>query len=152
MRRAYVLLIAGAVILVFLVVSALLARVFSADSAERSAITSLLDAEAKGNTSGVVSQIQGCSTSSSCRARAAANADKLHRPGAVSILQLQPSAGFSLGSTQGVARVAWRIGSSLPIVQCVRVRRAGNAISGLHVELLEVSPRITSDDPCPARF
>jgi len=152
MRRAYILLIAGAVVVVFLLVSALLARVFSADSAERSAITSLLDAEAKGDTGGVVSQIHGCSTSESCRARAAANVKQLQRPGAVSILQLQSSAGFSLGSTLGVARVAWRIGSSLPIVQCVRVRRAGNAISGLHVELLEISPRITSDDPCPARF
>ena len=152
MRRAHILLIAGAVVVVFILVSALLARVFSADGAERSAITSLLDAEAKGDTTGVISQIQGCSTSESCRARAAANVDQLQRPGAVSILQLQPSAGFSLGSTLGVARVAWRIGSSLPIVQCVRVRRAGNAISGLHVELLEVSPRITSDDPCPTRF
>jgi hypothetical protein len=152
MRRAYVLLIAGAVVVVFLVISVLLARVFSADGAERSAITSLLNAEAKGNTGGVVSQIKGCGASSSCRARAVANVHALRRPGAVSILQLQPSAGFSLGSTEGVARVAWRIGSSLPIVQCVKVRRAGNALSGLHVELLEVSPRITSDDPCPAQF
>jgi hypothetical protein len=151
-RRAYILLIAGAVVGVFLVISALLARVFSADGAERSAITSLLEAEAKGDTDGVVSQIEDCSGSASCRARAAGNVDALHRPGAVSILQLQPSAGFSLGSTEGVARVAWRIGSSLPIVQCVRVRRAGNALSGLHIELLEVSPRITSDHPCPARF
>jgi hypothetical protein len=151
-RRAYILLIAGAVVVVFLAISALLARVFSADGAERSAITSLLEAEAKGDTGGVMSQIKDCSASSACRARAAANVEELRRAGAVSILQLQPSAGFSLGSTEGVARVAWRIGSSLPIVQCVRVRRAGNALSGLHVELLEVSSRIASDRPCPARF
>jgi hypothetical protein len=48
--------------------------------------------------------------------------------------------------------VAWNAGGSLPIVQCVTVRRAGNALSGLHVQLLELSPRIQSDAGCPARF
>jgi hypothetical protein len=51
-----------------------------------------------------------------------------------------------------VARVAWQAGGSLPIVQCLRVRRAGNAVSGLRVELLELSRRIASDADCPARF
>jgi hypothetical protein len=152
MRRPYVLLIVGVLIVVFLAISALLARVFSADGAERTAITSLVQAEARGDAGAVASQIQGCSQSAACRARAVANADALKRPGAVSILQLQSSAGFSLGSTEGTARVAWRIGRSLPIVQCVKVRRAGNALSGLHVELLEVSPRITSNRDCPTRF
>ena len=54
----------------------------------------------------------------------------------MTILEIQSSAGFSLGSTLGTARVAWRAGTSLPVVQCVRVKRAGNAISGLRVELL----------------
>ena len=71
---------------------------------------------------------------------------------AVSIIQLQPSTSFSLGGTEGTARVAWNVGSSLPIVQCVKVRRAGNPISGLSVELLEVSRRIKSDTACPARY
>jgi hypothetical protein len=48
--------------------------------------------------------------------------------------------------------VAWDAGGSLPIVQCIRVRRTGNAISGLTVELLDVSRRIKSDTACPARF
>jgi hypothetical protein len=34
----------------------------------------------------------------------------------------------------------------------VRVRRAGNAFSGLHIELLALSARIKSDADCPARF
>jgi hypothetical protein len=70
----------------------------------------------------------------------------------VAIIQLQPSAGFSFGSTLGTARVAWSAGGSLPVVQCVRVRRAGNAISGLHVELLAITPRLQTDADCPARF
>jgi hypothetical protein len=152
-RRAYVLLTIGLVVVVFVVVSALLARVFSADSAERSAITTLLQAEAHGNASEVMAQVKGCSASSACRARAALNASKLKAPGAISILVLQPSAGsFSLGGTVGVARVAWRTGTALPIVQCVRVHRAGNPISGIHVELLVVSKRITTDAACPAKF
>ena len=86
------------------------------------------------------------------QARVAQDAAALRRSGSVSILTLDPSAGFSLSSTLGTARVAWRAGGSLPIVQCVRVRRAGNALSGLHVELLEISARIKSDAGCPARY
>ena len=68
------------------------------------------------------------------------------------VIELNPSAGFSLGSTTGTARVAWRAGNSLPIVQCVRVRRAGNVISGLHVELLKISRRIPSASDCPSTY
>jgi hypothetical protein len=32
------------------------------------------------------------------------------------------------------------------------VRRAGNAISGITIELLELSRRIKSDADCPGRF
>jgi hypothetical protein len=52
----------------------------------------------------------------------------------------------------GTARVAWRAGSSLPIVQCVRVRRAGDVFGGLTVQLLAISVRIKSDSSCPARY
>jgi hypothetical protein len=150
-RRLYLVLIAAAVV-VFLAVSALLARVFSVDGAERSAITGLIQAEARGEASGMLTQIDGCSQSAACRVRVSQDAAALTRPGTVSSLQLQTSAGFSLGSTVGTARVAWKTPASLPIVQCVRVRRAGNALSGLRVHLLELSGRIPSDGSCPARF
>jgi hypothetical protein len=150
-RRVYFIAIAVAV-LVFLAVSAVLARVFSANSAEQSAITALVKDEARGDTVAIVGDIAGCQASSSCRDRAAQLAKSLSRPGAVSIIQIQPSTSFSLAGTQGTARVAWNAGGSLPIVQCVRVRRSGNAISGLKVDLLVVSRRIKSDSPCPARY
>jgi hypothetical protein len=150
-RRVYLIGIAAAVI-VFLVVSALLARVFSANSAEQSAITTLVKDEARGDTNAIIADVLGCRASPSCRARAAELATSLTRKGAVSIIQLQPSTNFSVASTQGTARVAWNAGGSLPIVQCVRVHRSGNAISGLTVELLEVSRRIKSDTACPARY
>jgi len=151
MRRVYIVAIVAGIVL-FLVISGLLARVFSANSAEQSAITALVQSEARGDVDAIVGAITDCRTDAACRQRAAANAAALQHPGSVSIIQLQPSTSFSLGGTEGTARVAWNVGSSLPIVQCVKVRRAGNPISGLTVELLEVSRRIPSDAACPARY
>ena len=152
MRRAYILAIAAAII-VFLVVSALLARVLSANSAEQSAITTLVKDEARGDTAAVISDIAECRTSPACRTRAAENATALKHSGAVSIIQIQPSTSFSIAATLGTARVAWNVaGRPHPIVQCVRVHRTGNAISGLKVKLLVVSRRINSESACPARF
>ncbi|MBV9944977.1 MAG: hypothetical protein JO262_22820 [Solirubrobacterales bacterium] len=151
MRRSYFIAIAVA-ILAFLAISALLARVLSANSAEQSAITALIRAEAQGTTGAIIDDIAGCRATAACRRRATEVAATLQHPGTVSIIQLQPSTSFSVAGTLGTARVAWNVAGSLPIVQCVRVRRAGNAISGLRVELLEISPRIKSDSACPARF
>jgi hypothetical protein len=149
-RRPYIIAAIAAAVVLFLVISALLARVFSANGAEQAAITALVRAEAQGNVNAIVDDISGCRSSPSCRARAASNAASLKRAGAISILQLNPSTSFSVAGTLGTARVAWDAGSSLPITQCVRVRRTGNAISGLRVELLAVTKRLTTDATCPS--
>jgi hypothetical protein len=150
-RRLYLVGIVSGIIL-FLLISAVLARVLSIDGTERTAITLLIKAEAAGRRAAMIARIEDCGSSASCRARVAYDASKLRRPGAVSILQLQPSAGFSLTSTVGTARVAWLAGSSLPVVQCVRVRRGGNALSGFRVELLVLSRRIASGSDCPKHY
>jgi hypothetical protein len=152
MRRRNVLLLIVTGVVVFLLVSALLARALSVGGAEDSAITSMIRAEAKGDVPALQSAITGCRADAACQARAVENASSLKRPGSVSIIQIQPSAGFSLSSTVGTARVAWLAGSSLPIVQCVRVRHAGNVLEGFKVELLVVSRRIKTDGDCPSRF
>jgi hypothetical protein len=151
MRRAYLLAIAAAIV-VFLLISALLARAFSANSAEQAAITSLITAEARGDVNGVVNGLLNCRTTPSCRRLAAGNATALEHPGAVSIAQLTPSTSFSLVGEEGTARVAWIVGGSKPITQCVRVRRTGNVLSGLRVELLAVTPRLSTDADCPVHF
>ena len=151
MRRVYILLIALGVF-AFLAISALLARAFSVGGAEDAAITALVTAEAHGDTNAVISLITRCRADATCRTRAASVAGSLRRPGSVSIIQIQESAGFSLGGTLGTARVAWLVGSSLPRVQCLRVRHDGNVISGFRLELLKVSVRIRSNADCPARF
>lgn len=152
MRRLNLSLLILVGLLAFLAVSAVLARLLSIAGAERSAVTALVQAEAQGKAGAMIDQIHGCNQSPACRQRAAQDALGLRRSGAVQILELNSSAGFSLGSTVGTARVAWRAGNTLPVVQCVRVRRAGNALSGLHVELLEISLRIKSSADCPARY
>src|SRR6202020_2972064 len=51
-----------------------------------------------------------------------------------------------------LARVAWETPGQLPITQCVRVRHTGNPISGMKVELLEISTRIKTNGDCPKEF
>jgi hypothetical protein len=152
LRRPQIIALIALGVVVFLIISAVLARVLSVDGAERSAITSLVQHEARGDASAMVSAIDGCRASATCRQRVAQDAQELKRTGSVLVLSLNPSAGFSLSSTLGTARVAWRAGSHLPVTQCVRVRRAGNALSGLRVELLEISARIKTDGDCPAHY
>lgn len=152
MRRRYMLLLVALGVVLFVAISVGLARVFGANGAEQSAVTALVKAEAAGDQNGMLSRIQGCAQSSSCRTRVANNAVNLRRPGAVTIIQLEPSTSFSLGGKVGTARVAWRAGSSLPIVQCVRVKRSGDVLGGLTVHLLEISVKIKGDSPCPARY
>jgi hypothetical protein len=152
MRRRYVLSFVALGVLLFVLISAGLARVFGANGSEQSAITSLVRAEAAGDQHAMLTRIQGCTQSALCRTRVAQNATRLKRPGRVSIIQLEPSTSFSLGGMVGTARVAWSAASSLPIVQCVRVRRSGNVFAGLKVQLLEISVRIKSDTACPAHY
>jgi hypothetical protein len=84
--------------------------------------------------------LQQCRFDRNCRRNVAANARRLKRSGRVEILADQSQTAYSLTSTVGVTRVAWRVtGSTLPVVQCVKVSRKGNAISGLTITLISVS-------------
>jgi hypothetical protein len=152
MRRRWVIAAIGLGIVVFLAIATLLTRAFNVGDAEDAAITSLVQAEAHGDTSQVVSLITGCKASAACRARAGANTAALRHGGSVSIAEINPSSTFSVTSTLGTARVAWVAGNSLPRVQCLRVRHAGSVIQGFTIELLVVSRRIASDADCPRRF
>jgi hypothetical protein len=138
---------------VFLLISGLLARAWSGDSAEQAAVTALVRDEARGSAAAMIATIKGCSSSPACRQRAQLDAAALKHPGSVSVIDYNASTGFSLGSTLGTARVAWEIVSQTkPVVQCVRVKRAGNVLSGITIELLEISKRINSGSDCPARY
>jgi hypothetical protein len=137
-----------AIVIVFLAISFVLARVLGASGAERSAVTHLIQAEARGDAAQVVHRIDGCADSRPCRTSAGANARRLRRTGEVQVLAYSPSTGFGIANTRGRARIAWRVAGKAPVVQCVDVRRAGNPITGLRVELLGLSAPIRSDAPC----
>ncbi len=150
MRRRLIITSVVLGILVFLAISLMLTRAFNAESAERGAVTDLVKAEARGDVGGAIGQIKDCAQTPACRAGIGTNVATIHRAGIVQVLQLEPSTSFSLGSTLGNARIAFRVGGSLPTVQCVRVRRAGNVVSGLRIELLGVSRPLKGDATCGA--
>jgi hypothetical protein len=152
MRRWHVIGLIALGVVVFLVISGLLARAFSVGGAEDAALGSLVKAEARGDSAAVIGLIHGCRASPACRARAATNARAFKRPGKVTVIQVNESSNFSLGGTVGTARIAWLAGSSLPRVQCVRVRHAGNVLQGFRIQMLVVSVRIKSDRDCPRTY
>jgi hypothetical protein len=149
MRRARVLIVVGFVLFVFVGISLLLARSLSATSRERGDVVELARAEARGDVRGVLRRIPACARQPACAATTADRVRRLRRPGEVQVLQYEPSAQLVLTRRLGTGRLAWRAGSGLPVVQCVRVRRDG-PLTGAKVELLAVSAPIGADGSCPS--
>jgi len=150
-RRRRLLLLALAVV-VFVLISALLARVLSANGAERAAVIEVLNAQARGDASAVRGLIAHCAAGSPCQAQMSGVVARVRRPGRVLVLGYEASSGFSLGGTSGVARVAWRTDQAVkPVVQCVTVQRTGNPVTGLGIELMALSAPIGNETSCPAK-
>jgi hypothetical protein len=152
MRRRYVIASIFVGLILFVVISVLVTRAVGVGDAQDAAITALVRAEASGDTSRVIALIDGCERSPACRSHATALTSALRRPGNVSIVDMTPSVNVAVTGSTGIARVAWLAGSSLPRVQCIRIRNAGSVFSGFTIELLRVSVRQPSDASCPARF
>ncbi len=148
-RRILRALLALAVIVV-LVVGALLARFLSVENAERDAELALVQAEARGDVAGMLAQLSGCSASPSCVAVVKANAGdpRVRKTGAVKILQLESPTAYSLFGASGRTRLAWTVIGTLPVVQCVEVRRTGSFLAGIHVHLVSVSAPISGEGRC----
>jgi hypothetical protein len=138
----------GVAVLLFLAISGLLARFLSVENVERDDIVALLGAQAAGDAQGMVARLDGCRSNPACVALAQANAAKLRRAGSVKILTLTSPTAYSLTGATGRTRVAWTVIGRLPVVQCVRVQRRGNAVSGVSVALLELSAPIPNEDDC----
>ena len=75
----------------------------------------------------VLAALPACRAQPACASMVRATTEEVRRPGEVEILTYAPSTRLSLTRRTGSARVAWRAGESLPVVQCVRVRRDGPA-------------------------
>jgi hypothetical protein len=135
-------------VLLFLAISGVLARYFSAENVEHDHEWALMQAEARGDVPGMLVQLAGCRASAACVAVVRADAAALRRPGAVEILSVQSSTNHSLTSSVGEARVAWKVAGRYPVVQCVRVQRSGNFLAGISVALLHIGPRIGDTSDC----
>jgi hypothetical protein len=147
-RRARIWIVAGFAVFVFVGISALLARGLSGTGAERARVLSVLQAQARGDAGRVLALLPACRAEPACVAVTRARTRRLARPGRVEILAYEPSTRLALSTRTGTARVAWRIGSELPTVQCVRARREG-PLSGGRVELLAISAPIGRERACP---
>lgn len=150
MRRPLRLLLLALGVVAFVAISLALARVLSANGAERDAIFALVRAQARGDAAAMVARIDGCAQRPSCVAGARANAARLRAPGTVELVRLDPSTSFSLGGTSGVARVVWSTPAHETVVQCVTVHRGGDVIGGLSVELRALSGPIGHQSNCPS--
>jgi hypothetical protein len=151
-RRVLRALLAVAAVVV-LVVGAVLARFLSVENAERADDVALIQAEIRGNEAGMLDQLSGCRESRSCVASVRANASNQHlrRAGAVKILQLEASTAYAPFGASGETRLAWTVIGTLPVVQCVDVRRTGNLLSGIHVQLIGLSAPIGGEGVCHKR-
>lgn len=150
-RRLRRLLLAG--VAVVLLASVVLARFLSVENTERDADLALVQAEARGDVASMLEKLSGCRTNRACVASVRANAadPRLRRAGAVKILSLESATAYTLTGATGETRLAWTVLGTLPVVQCVRVRRTGNLLTGIHVQLIDLSAPIANEGICRKR-
>jgi hypothetical protein len=146
-RRPALVIVAGFAAFVFLGLSFLLARGLSGSSTERGRVLEVLEAQARGDADAVLERLPACRAEPACVQVTRARVRELERPGTVQILNYRPSTRLSLTRRTGTGRVAWRAGDSLPVVQCVRVRREG-PLTGAGVQLLALSDPVGLESPC----
>ena len=147
MRRARVLIPLLFGLFVFVGLSVLLARGLTGSGTERAEVLELVRAQARGDSGAVLARLPACRREPACVQTTRDRVRELRRPGDVQILSFAPSARLALTRKVGTARVAWRAGEELPVVQCVRVRREG-PLTGGAVELLSISAPIAPDGGC----
>ena len=145
MRRVALI---GLGVVLFLAISAALARFLSVENVERDDEAALLQAQARGNAEAMLARLSGCRESAACVATVRANAGRLRRAGEPKILSLKSSTAYSLAGATGKTRLAWTVIGRLPVVQCVDVRRTGNALTGVHIHLLTLSAPIPNAADC----
>jgi hypothetical protein len=110
-------------------------------------VLALVKAQARGDVAAVLAALPACRAQPACVQVTRDRVAELRRPGDVQILTYRPSVQVALTRRTGVGRVAWRAGTSSPVVQCVRVRRDG-PLTGADVELLAISAPIGGEQSC----
>jgi hypothetical protein len=140
------LLIAVAII-ALLAASALVARWLNTDTVERAKVVDLLRAQAKGDAATML-ELVDC-PDAACEQLIRENARKQRGRGALRVALYQSQTAHALTSRTKPTRVVWFTPGRLTTVQCVLVRRTGNAIAGTSVTLLRLSAPIDRESSCP---
>ena len=137
-------------VIVFLVLSALLARFLTSDNLEREEDVALIEAEARGDVASLIAKLSGCRANPACVALQRKNASnpRMRRAGEVKVLSLTSATANSPTGATGKTRLAWTVLGQLPVVQCIEVKRSGNALTGVHIALLSLSAPIDNEADC----
>lgn len=149
-RRRRIQVVIALALVLFLAISVLLARFLQTENVERDADLALIEAQARGDAQGMLDKLSGCRSSPRCVAAVRANVanPRLVRKGAVKILQLTSPTAYSLFGATGRTRLAWTVIGTLPVVQCVTVRRSGDFLSGIKITLTGLSAPIPNEADC----
>jgi hypothetical protein len=147
LRRRHILPIV-LVLVVFLILSAMLARFLSAENVERDDVLAALEAETAGREQVLFSKLSGCRVVPDCVSDVKWNATHLRRSGSIKIVSLTSATAYSLGGATGHTRVAWVVIGELPVVQCLNVKRTGSFFTGISVSLLALSKPIPNEGNC----
>ena len=142
-RRAAV----AVAVFAFLAVSVVVARWLGADGVERDRVERLLEAQGRGDAAAMARELEDCDAA--CTARLGALARRLRAPRGIEIVRYDSKTSHALGSETAPTRVVWQPKGGLTVVQCVLVRRTGNALSGPAVTLLDLSGPIGREASCP---
>jgi hypothetical protein len=137
-------------IVLFVLVSGLLARFLSVENTERDDDLALVQAEARGDVGGMLRALSGCARRPACAGGVSSlvRDPRVRKAGAVKILALDSPTAYSLTGASGTTRLAWATAGTSPVVQCIEVRRSGSFLSGISIDLMSLSPPIGNEADC----
>jgi hypothetical protein len=144
-------LVIAAAVVAFLAVSFGVTRWLNNDTVERARVVELLRAQLRGDAPGMLRRLHGCADPACVRV-VRASAARLRHDGALKIALYESQTAHALRSRTKFTRVVWFPAGSeaQTTVQCVLVRRTGNALAGMTVSLLRVTAPIGRESSCPS--
>jgi len=143
-------LIIAAAVIALLAVSFVVARWINNDTVERARVVELLRAQMRGDAAAMLRRLEGCDPA--CASVVRDNARRLRRDGELKVALYQSQTAHALRSRTRFTRVVWFPSGreAETTVQCVLVRREGNALTGMTVSLLRVTAPIGRESSCPS--
>lgn len=144
-RRRLALAVA---VVLFIGVSVAVARWLSADGDERAQVEDLLQAQAAGDLRAMATALEDCDTACAQQLSALIGRFQGKGSGEVEIVRYDSGTSHALGAKTAPTRVVWQRKGLLPTVQCVTVKRTGNALTGPSVSLTRLSEPIAREGSC----